>query len=160
VVMSNVAQFLVGRIGVRTVLLIGLGLSTVSVAILARVPVDGHYFWDLFPAFVLGGAGLGMSFVPLTIASLTGVGPADAGGPSAPHNRRRRIGGPIAPGVTSRVPTPSPNPSRERPRAGPAPLDHALPPALHAITALLTAGIVAAIRPTRPQPPPAAPQAR
>ena len=37
---------------------------------LTRLPVDGHYFWDLFPAFVLGGAGMGLSFVPVTIASL------------------------------------------------------------------------------------------
>ena len=36
---------------------------------LTRLPVDGHYFWDLFPAFVLGGAGMGLSFVPVTIAA-------------------------------------------------------------------------------------------
>jgi hypothetical protein len=45
----------------------------VSVGLLTRLPVDGHYFWDIFSAFVLGGAGLGASFVPITIASLAGV---------------------------------------------------------------------------------------
>ena len=56
-----------------------------SVALLTRLPVDGHYFWDLFPAFVLGGAGMGLSFVPVTIASLTGVERADAGVASGPR---------------------------------------------------------------------------
>ena len=60
-----------------------------------RLPVDGHYFWDLFPAFVLGGAGLGFSFVPVTIASLSGVERADAGVASGLVNTSRQIGGAI-----------------------------------------------------------------
>src|SRR3989440_7029354 len=79
VVLSNVAQVIVGRFGVRPTLTAGLLLSAVSVAWLTRLPGDGHYFWDLFPAFVLGGAGMGLSFVPVTIASLTGVDRSDAG---------------------------------------------------------------------------------
>ncbi len=73
VLASNVAQAVVGRVGVRPTLMAGLALSTISVALLTQLPVDGHYFWDLFPAFVLGGAGMGFSFVPVTIASLSGV---------------------------------------------------------------------------------------
>src|SRR5205823_926737 len=79
VVASNVAQLVVGRVGARATLSAGLAVSAVSVALLARLPVDGHYFWDLFPAFVLGGAGMGFSFVPVTIASLTGVDRTEAG---------------------------------------------------------------------------------
>src|SRR5207247_503637 len=79
VVASNVAQVLVGRVGARATLTAGLLVSAVSLALLTRLPVDGRYFWDLFPAFVLGGAGMGFSFVPVTIASLTGVDRADAG---------------------------------------------------------------------------------
>jgi EmrB/QacA subfamily drug resistance transporter len=56
VVASNVAQAVVGRVGVRPTLVAGLAVSTVSVALLTQLSVDGHYFWDLFPAFVLGGA--------------------------------------------------------------------------------------------------------
>jgi EmrB/QacA subfamily drug resistance transporter len=95
VVTSNLAQVVVGRAGVRTTLTVGLTLATISVALLMRLPVDGHYFSDLFPAFVLGGAGMGFSFVPVTIASLTGVEPADAGAASGLVNTSRQIGGAI-----------------------------------------------------------------
>jgi EmrB/QacA subfamily drug resistance transporter len=95
VVASNLAQPVIGRIGVRGTLLMGLALATVSVGLLTQVPVDGHYFWDLFPAFVLGGTGLGFSFVPVTIASLAGVERADAGVASGLVNTSRQIGGAI-----------------------------------------------------------------
>jgi MFS family permease len=95
VVTSNIAQAVVGRAGVRATLLVGLSLATVSIGLLTRLPVDGHYFWDIFPAFVLGGAGMGFSFVPVTIASLTGVDRADAGVASGLVNTSRQIGGAI-----------------------------------------------------------------
>jgi EmrB/QacA subfamily drug resistance transporter len=95
VVASNVAQAVVGRVGVRPTLVAGLAVSTVSVVLLTQLSVDGHYFWDLFPAFVLGGAGMGFSFVPVTIASLAGVERADAGVASGLVNTSRQIGGAI-----------------------------------------------------------------
>ena len=95
VVTSNLAQLVVGRVGVRTTLMTGLTLAAISLGLLTRLPVDGHYFWDLFPAFVLGGAGLGFSFVPVTIASLAGVERADAGVASGLVNTSRQIGGAI-----------------------------------------------------------------
>jgi EmrB/QacA subfamily drug resistance transporter len=95
VVTANIAQAVVGRAGVRTTLATGLALATASVALLIRLPVDGHYFWDLFPPFVLGGAGMGFSFVPVTIASLAGVERSDAGVASGLVNTSRQIGGAI-----------------------------------------------------------------
>ncbi|HJQ74326.1 MAG TPA: DHA2 family efflux MFS transporter permease subunit [Gaiellaceae bacterium] len=95
VVTSNLAQVVVGRAGIRTTLVTGLALATISVALLTRVPVDGHYFSSLFPAFVLGGAGMGFSFVPVTIASLAGVERSDAGVASGLVNTSRQIGGAI-----------------------------------------------------------------
>jgi EmrB/QacA subfamily drug resistance transporter len=95
VVTSYLAQWIVGRIGIRPTLVAGLLTSTVSVALLTGLPVHGHYFWNLFPAFVLGGAGMGLSFVPVTIASLTGVERSDAGVASGLVNTSRQIGGAI-----------------------------------------------------------------
>jgi MFS family permease len=151
VVMSNVAQALVTRVGVRNILLIGLTATAVSVALLTRMPVDGHYFWDLFPAFVLGGAGLGMAFVPLTIASLTGVAPADAGVASGLVNTTRQIGGAIGIAIASSIATSSTRSYLETHAAGPAALDHGLQVALYAILGLTIAAIAIAALTVRPQ---------
>jgi len=103
VVTANVAQAVVGRAGVRATLATGLALASASVALLVRLPVDGHYFWDLFPAFVLGGAGMGFSFVPITIAGLAGVERSDAGVASGLVNTSRQIGGAIGLAAMSTV---------------------------------------------------------
>ena len=103
VVMSNVAQMIVGRFGIRASLTAGLIASAASLAWLTRLPVEGHYFWDLFPAFVLGGAGMGLAFVPITIASLQGVERADAGIASGLINTSRQIGGAIGLAAVSAI---------------------------------------------------------
>jgi EmrB/QacA subfamily drug resistance transporter len=159
VLASNVAQVLVGRFGVRPILLAGLAAATASIAVLTRVPVDGHYFWDLFPAMVLGGAGLGLTFVPVTIAGLSGVEPADAGVASGLINTARQIGGAIGIAAASSVATTSTSNYLQSHPAGPAALDHGLQSGLYLLTALMVVGLVTAavlVRP-RPRPVPATP---
>jgi EmrB/QacA subfamily drug resistance transporter len=92
---SVVAQTLATRIGVRKVLPAGLLLSAIALVMYARLPVNGHYFWDVFPAFILSGIGLALSFVPVQIASLTGVRQSDAGIASGLINTSQQIGGAI-----------------------------------------------------------------
>ena len=50
IVVSNVAQTLVTRIGVRPVLTTGLVLAAGALAYFARLPADGHYARDVFGA--------------------------------------------------------------------------------------------------------------
>jgi len=154
VVISNVAQYVVGRVGVRATLTTGLVISTFSLALLTRLPVDGHYFWDLFPAFVLGGAGLGLSFVPVTIASLSGVDRADAGVASGLVNTGRQIGGAIGLAGVSAVAAASTHVYRSSNPAAAAAvaLDHGFQSALYLLTGLLIVGIVVAAGLVRPAP--------
>ena len=160
VVISNVAQAVVGRFGVRPTLTAGLLASALSVAWLTRLPLDGHYFWDLFPAFVLGGAGMGLSFVPVTIASLTGVERADAGVASGLINTSRQIGGAVALAAVSAVAaTSSGNFAASHPgvsASSGAALDHGFQTALYALTALLVVGVLVAITLVRSAPAPEA----
>jgi EmrB/QacA subfamily drug resistance transporter len=145
VVVSNVAQLVVNRAGVRTTLTAGLVASAASVAWLTRLPVEGHYFWDLFPAFVVGGAGLGLSFVPVTIASLTGVDRADAGIASGLVNTSRQIGGAIGIAAATAIAARATGSS-----TAVASVDHGYRVALFALTGLLLVGaaiVAALIRP-------------
>ena len=119
VVVSNLAQLIVARIGARATLTAGLLTSALSVALLIRLPVDGQYFWDLFPAFVLGGAGMGLSFVPVTILGLAGVARADAGVASGLINTSRQIGGAIGIAARQRDRRSSDQPLQRRPRLEP-----------------------------------------
>jgi EmrB/QacA subfamily drug resistance transporter len=107
VVFSNVAQTLVTRLGVRRVLTAGQLLAAASVAFLARLPVHGNYVRDVLPAFLLGGMGLALSFVPMTIAGLSGVGRSDAGVASGLINTSRQIGGAVGLAAASTIATTS-----------------------------------------------------
>jgi EmrB/QacA subfamily drug resistance transporter len=102
---SAVAQALVTRIGVRRVLPAGLALSTVALVLFARLPVDGHYFTDLFPAFMISGLGLALAFVPMSIGALTGVRQADAGIASGLINTTQQIGGAVGVALATTIAT-------------------------------------------------------
>jgi hypothetical protein len=73
----------------------GLVITAAGSALYARMPADGHYFWNVFPALLVSGVGLAFTFVPVMIASLTGVQSADAGVASGLINTSRQIGGSI-----------------------------------------------------------------
>src|SRR6266487_4491567 len=149
VVISNVAQWVTGRLGVRPTLTTGLLISALSVGLLTRLPVHGHYFWDLFPWFVLGGAGMGLSFVPVTIASLTGVERADAGVASGLVNTSRQIGGAIGLAAASAIAATSTGHYVDAHAALTASsgvaLDHGFRTALYVLTGLLVVGALIAV---------------
>ena len=161
VVVSNIAQLIVGRLGVRPTLTGGLLIFALSVALLTRLPVDGQYFWDLFPAFVLGGAGMGLSFVPVTIASLTGVQGSEAGVASGLINTSRQIGGAIGLAAVSAIAAASTKSfagdhSAVATSSGAA-LDHGFQTAFYVLSGLLILGAVIAATLVRSTP---APEAR
>jgi MFS family permease len=95
IVFAAVAQGLVTRVGVRRVLPVGLALSAAGLVLFTQLPVDGHYFWDIFPGFLVSGIGLALSFVPMTIAALIGVDETDAGIASGLINTSQQIGGAV-----------------------------------------------------------------
>jgi EmrB/QacA subfamily drug resistance transporter len=100
---SAVAQAAATRFGIRRVMPLGLAIAAVTVAAYGRLPVHGHYFFDLFPAFVVGGIGMALAFVPMTIGGLTGVTEEDAGVASGLINTSQQIGGAIGVAVASTI---------------------------------------------------------
>jgi EmrB/QacA subfamily drug resistance transporter len=157
VVASNVAQAVVGRVGVRPVLTSGLLALSLSTALLTRLPVAGHYFWDLFPALLVGGAGLGVSFVSATIGGLTGVRPSDSGVASGLVNTSRQIGGAIGLAAISAIATASSNSYAdahpEQQATSALALTHGFQTGLYVLTGLLLIGALIAATLVKPQPP-------
>jgi EmrB/QacA subfamily drug resistance transporter len=155
VAVSNVAQLVIERIGVRATLTSGLVMAAASLGWLVRLPVDGHYFWDLFPAFVIGGAGLALSFVSISIASLAGVDRQDAGVASGLFNTSRQIGGAIGIAAVSAIAATATSSyaSEHAVAVGSAPaLDQGFQTALVVLAGLATAAAVVAWAFVRPRP--------
>jgi EmrB/QacA subfamily drug resistance transporter len=100
---ANLAQKLVTRFGARPTLTTGLLLSAVALGLYTRLPPHGHYFWDIFPGFIIGGVGFALCFVPVTIAGLSGIHPADSGIASGLINTTRQIGGAIGLAAVSTI---------------------------------------------------------
>jgi EmrB/QacA subfamily drug resistance transporter len=107
IVFSGVAQALATRLGVRRVLTTGMFVSAAALVLYAQLPVDGHYFWDLFPAFILSGLGLALAFVPMSIGALAGVTEREAGVASGLINTSQQIGGAIGVAVATTIATTS-----------------------------------------------------
>ena len=101
--LSNFVGPLVRRFGPRPVLVLGLLLMVAAESLLMRLPVHGTYVVDLLPAFLLMGVGMALSWVPVTIASLAGVSPADAGIASGISNTARQVGGAVGLAIVSTI---------------------------------------------------------
>ena len=102
---------------------------------------------------------MGLSFVPVTIASLTGVERADAGVASGLINTSRQIGGAIGIAAVSAIAATSTSSYADaHARRGHerAALDHGFQTALYVLTGLLLAGAAIVLTLMRPTPQPSA----
>jgi EmrB/QacA subfamily drug resistance transporter len=90
---AGAASQLVTRIGFKPTLMTGLLFIAAGLLWFSRVSADGGYVSDvLFPS-ILAAIGLGFSFVPVTIAAVTGTTPAEAGLASGLINTSQQVGG-------------------------------------------------------------------
>jgi hypothetical protein len=76
-----------------------------ALVLFAQLPVEGHYFSDLFPAFIVSGLGLAFVFVAVSIGALTGVRAADAGIASGLINTSQQIGGAVGVAAATTIAT-------------------------------------------------------
>jgi MFS family permease len=102
---SAVAAQLVTRLGVKPVLVAGMAALTAGVVYFTQVSAGGSYLGDLLPGFLLIGLGLGFSFVPISIAALAGIRPAEAGLASGLLNTSQQIGGALGIAALSTIAT-------------------------------------------------------
>ncbi len=102
---AAVSQGLVTRLGVKPVLVVGMGLLTMGLIYFTQVSVGGSYATDLLPGFLIIGVGMGFSFVPISIAALAGVQGPEAGLASGLINTSQQIGGALGLALLTTVAT-------------------------------------------------------
>jgi EmrB/QacA subfamily drug resistance transporter len=103
VIWANVAAVAVNRVGVKPALILGMSLLTIGLVYFTQVSVDGSYWADLFPGFLILGLAIPFAFVPITIAALAGTKPREAGLASGLINTSQQIGGAVGIAILSTI---------------------------------------------------------
>ncbi|HKE79672.1 MAG TPA: MFS transporter [Solirubrobacteraceae bacterium] len=93
IVSAGLASALVTRIGFKITLTVGMLFVAGGLLWFAQVPPNGSYVSDLLGPMLLAAIGLGLSFVPVTIAAVTGIRPDQAGLASGLVNTSQQVGG-------------------------------------------------------------------
>ena len=78
-------------------------MMTVGLLYFTQVSVDGSYWTDLFPGFLIIGLGIPFAFVPITIAAVAGTKPQEAGLASGLINTSQQIGGAVGIAILSTI---------------------------------------------------------
>ena len=94
---------LVERFGVAWPMAAGLAASSAGLALLARVPLEAHYAFDLLPGMLLLGVGGGIAFNPMLLAAMNEMKKSEAGLASGLVNTSFMMGGALALAVLASV---------------------------------------------------------
>jgi MFS family permease len=101
---AGAASVGVTRFGFKPILLIGLLFVTAGLFWFSRVPGRGGSFAaDVLGPSLLAAVGLGLSFVPVTIAAVTGTRPHEAGLASGLVNTAQQVGGALGLAILATV---------------------------------------------------------
>jgi EmrB/QacA subfamily drug resistance transporter len=112
VVAATVSSKLIERVDPRWLAGFGTALAGFALFGFSRLPyddslatlsVDAHYVSDILPYIILMSLGMGMTFVPLTLTAVHGVGTRDSGIGSGVLNSAQQVGGALGLAVLSTV---------------------------------------------------------
>jgi MFS family permease len=103
VIWAGVSQALVTRYGPRPVMVLGMLVLAASLGWYTQIPVGGHYWPDLLPAYITFALGLAFSFIPVSIAALSQVEAHEAGLASGLINTNQQVGGAIGVAVAATI---------------------------------------------------------
>jgi len=104
-VTSELVAKSLARVGPRLFSTVGPFLVAVGLVWLSRLDLQSTYWADILGPTLLLSAGLGCTFVPLTLGATSGVAPADMGIASALLNTSQQIGGTLGLAVLVTVAT-------------------------------------------------------
>jgi EmrB/QacA subfamily drug resistance transporter len=90
---SRSAPRLIPRFGARPLMVAGLVPAIAGMTWLGQISPTTSYLTGILGPMLLLGTGMGLAFVPLTMASLQGVHPEDAGAAASMVNVTQQVGG-------------------------------------------------------------------
>lgn len=94
-VTSRYAAGLASKYGVRPLIATGAAMLLIANLWLAQLSTDSAYLTELLVPMMLIGVGAGLTFMPLTVAILSGVEPEHAGSASGVVQMAQQIGGAV-----------------------------------------------------------------
>ena len=103
IIAAGIASQLVTKIGFKPVLAAGMALVSAGLLWFSQISPDGTYLGDILFPSLLAAFGLGLSFVPQTIAAMSGVADREAGLASGLINTSQQIGGALGLAVLSSI---------------------------------------------------------
>ncbi len=105
IIASTFAGRLSARLGPGRILALGMTLIGIGMLLFTGISPDGSYVGDVLLPGVVTTTGLGLSFVPVTIAAVTGVARSEAGLASGLVNTSRQVGGSLGLAVLATIAT-------------------------------------------------------
>ncbi len=90
---STLASRGVTRVGAKPLLVTGMSLLALGLLLFTQLSPDGSYLGEILVPSLLAAVGMGLAFVPVTIAAVSGVAPHEAGLASGLVNTSRLFGG-------------------------------------------------------------------
>jgi EmrB/QacA subfamily drug resistance transporter len=104
IISAGLASQLVNRLGFKLPLIAGMLLIAGGLLWFSQVPgTGGSYLTDVLGPSLLAAVGLGFSFVPVTIAAVTGTEPHEAGLASGLINTSQQVGGALGLAILATV---------------------------------------------------------
>jgi len=93
------------NLGPGRLLTLGMGLIAIGLIWLGQVSASGSYASDVLVPFIIAGAGIGITFVSVTVAGMAGVRPNEVGLASGLINTSRQIGGSLGLAILATIAT-------------------------------------------------------
>ena len=103
IIAAGVASVLVTRVGYKPILAIGMAFVSGGLIWFSQISADGSFLADVLGPSLLAAIGLGLAFVPQTIAAVSGVSDREAGLASGLINTSQQVGGALGLAVLASV---------------------------------------------------------
>ena len=100
---AGMAGQLVTRLGFKPVVITGMVTVGIALAWFSQISPDGTYLADVLVPSILAGIGLGRTFVPVTIAAMSGTKREEAGLASGLINTSQQVGGALGLAILSSI---------------------------------------------------------